>query len=168
MSQNVDTDECGWRMCIRSSYGFETCLKKRKENFAPVSGSRRKSKTSPFIGKLFFFNSICYLSSIYCHCPVYRQCGFDIEDSGLGVLSAADGSPKLHIPSSWSRMFRFGTFGLVTQFVTVLPSTCQQIWKTQQWPQDWKIPFSFQSQRKAMPKNVQTTAQLHSSHMLVK
>ena len=27
---------------------------------------------------------------------------------------------------------------------------------------------SFQSQRKAMPKNVQTTAQLHSSHMLVK
>ena len=28
--------------------------------------------------------------------------------------------------------------------------------------------FSFQSQRKAMPRNVQTTAQLHSSHMLVK
>ena len=28
--------------------------------------------------------------------------------------------------------------------------------------------FSFQSQRKAMPKNAQTTAQLHSSHMLVK
>ena len=27
---------------------------------------------------------------------------------------------------------------------------------------------SFQSQRKEMPKNVQTTAQLHSSHMLVK
>ena len=27
---------------------------------------------------------------------------------------------------------------------------------------------SFQSQRKAMPKNVQTTAQLHSSHMLAK
>ena len=30
-----------------------------------------------------------------------------------------------------------------------------------------KGQFSFQSQRKAMPKNVQTTAQLHSSHMLV-
>ena len=27
---------------------------------------------------------------------------------------------------------------------------------------------AFQSQRKAMPKNVQTTAQLHSSHMLAK
>ena len=31
---------------------------------------------------------------------------------------------------------------------------------------DWKGQFSFQSQRKAMPKNVHTTAQLHSFHML--
>ena len=31
-----------------------------------------------------------------------------------------------------------------------------------------KGQFSFQSQRKAMPKNVQTTAQLYSSHMLAK
>ena len=52
--------------------------------------------------------------------------------------------------------------------VKVLHSLCQQIWKTQQWPQDWKRSFSFQSQRKAMPKNVQTTEQLHSSHMLAK
>ena len=28
--------------------------------------------------------------------------------------------------------------------------------------------FSFQSQRKAIPKNVQTIAQLHASHMLAK
>ena len=51
--------------------------------------------------------------------------------------------------------------------VKVLHSICQQIWKTQQWPQDGKSRFSFQSQRKAMPNNAQTTAQLHSSHMLV-
>ena len=38
--------------------------------------------------------------------------------------------------------------------VKVLHSICQQIWKTQQWPQDWKGQFSFQSQRKAMTKNV--------------
>ena len=31
-----------------------------------------------------------------------------------------------------------------------------------------KGQFSFQSLRKAVPKNVQTTTQLHSSHMLVK
>ena len=52
--------------------------------------------------------------------------------------------------------------------VKVLHSICQQIWKTQQWPQDWKSQISFQFQRKAMPKHAQTTTQLHSSHMLVK
>ena len=31
-----------------------------------------------------------------------------------------------------------------------------------------KSQFSFQSQRKAMPKNAQSTVQLHSSHMLIK
>ena len=31
-----------------------------------------------------------------------------------------------------------------------------------------KDQFSFQSQRRAMPKNVQTTTQLHSSHTLAK
>ena len=52
--------------------------------------------------------------------------------------------------------------------VKMLHLICQQIWKTQQWPQDWKSQFSFQFQRKAMPKNAQTTTQLHSYHTLVK
>ena len=52
--------------------------------------------------------------------------------------------------------------------VKVLHSVYQQIWKTQQWPGTGKCQFSFQSQRKAVPKNAQTTAQLNSSHMLVK
>ena len=30
--------------------------------------------------------------------------------------------------------------------VNVLQSICQKIWKTQQWPQDWKGQFSFLSQ----------------------
>ena len=42
--------------------------------------------------------------------------------------------------------------------VKVLHSLCQQIWKTQQWPQDWKRSVFIQSQRKAMPKNECTTA----------
>ena len=52
--------------------------------------------------------------------------------------------------------------------VKVLHSICQQIWKTQQWPQDWEMSVSFQSQRRAMPKNVQITTQLHSFHTLAK
>ena len=54
--------------------------------------------------------------------------------------------------------------------VKVLHSVCQQIWRTQQVATRLeKVSFhSFQSQRKAMPKNAQTTAQLHASHTLVK
>ena len=47
--------------------------------------------------------------------------------------------------------------------VKVLQSICQHIWKTQQWPQDWKRSVLIPAQRRAMP-----TAQLHSSHMLAK
>ena len=50
----------------------------------------------------------------------------------------------------------------------VLHSICQQIWKTQHGHRTGKGQFSFQSQRKAMPKNDQTATQLHSSHMLAK
>ena len=52
--------------------------------------------------------------------------------------------------------------------VKVLHAICQHIWKTQQWPQDWKMSVLFRSQRSTMPKNVQFTAQLHSSHRLAK
>ena len=52
--------------------------------------------------------------------------------------------------------------------VTVLHSICQQIWKTQSVHRIGKGKFSFQSQRKAMPKNAQTIAELHSSHTLAK
>ena len=52
--------------------------------------------------------------------------------------------------------------------VKVLYSIHQQIWKTQQWPQDWKRSVFIPIPKKAMPRNVQTTAQLHSSHTLVK
>ena len=53
-----------------------------------------------------------------------------------------------------------------------LHSICQQIWKSQQWPQTGKGQFSFHSQRKAMPKNAQTTAQLalisHANRVMLK
>ena len=52
--------------------------------------------------------------------------------------------------------------------VKVLHSICQHIWKPQQWPQDWKRSVFIPIPKKEMPKNAQTTAQLHSSHMLVR
>ena len=52
--------------------------------------------------------------------------------------------------------------------VKVLHSVCQQIWKTQQWPQDWKRSVFIPIPKKGNAKNAQTTTQLHSSHTLVK
>ena len=42
--------------------------------------------------------------------------------------------------------------------VKVLRSICQQIWKTQQWPQDWKGQFSFN------PKEIQCQRMLKLPH----
>ena len=50
--------------------------------------------------------------------------------------------------------------------VKVLHSICQQIWKSQQWPQDWKRSVFIPIPKKGSAKKVQTTTQLHSSHML--
>ena len=52
--------------------------------------------------------------------------------------------------------------------VKVLHSICNKFGKLSSGHRTGKGQFSFQSQRKAMPKKVQTTAQLHSSHTLAK
>ena len=75
-----------------------------------------------------------------------------LESITMNKASGGDGIPV--------ELFR----SLKDDTVKVLHSICQKIWKTQQWSQDWTSQFSFQSQRKAMPKNTQTTAHLHSSH----
>ena len=50
--------------------------------------------------------------------------------------------------------------------IKVLHSICQQIWKTAETTGLEK--FSSQSQRKITPKNVQTTLQLCSFHMVAR
>ena len=63
----------------------------------------------------------------------------------MNKASGSDGIP--------AKLFQI----LEDEGVKVLHSICQQIWKTLQWPQDFKmsvfIPIS-----KTMPKNAQTTA----------
>ena len=66
--------------------------------------------------------------------------------------------PLLHDPP---------VLGCPDDAVKVLHSICQQIWKLSSGHRTGKGQFLFKFQRKKMPKNSQTTAQLHSSHMLV-
>ena len=57
---------------------------------------------------------------------------------------------------------------LKDESVEILHSICQQIWNSQQWPQDWKRSVFIPIPKKGNAQNAQTTTQLHSSHMLVK
>ena len=52
--------------------------------------------------------------------------------------------------------------------IKVLHSICQQIWKTQQWPQDWKRSVFIPIPKKGNAKECSNYQQLHSSHTLVK
>ena len=69
-----------------------------------------------------------------------------------------------------------GVYGILVELfqilkdgaVKVLHSICQQIGKHSSGPGTRKGQFSFQSQRNTMPKDDQTTTQLHTSHILVK
>ena len=78
---------------------------------------------------------------------------WDLESITTNIASGGDGIPV--------ELFQI----LKDDAVKVLHSICQQIWKSHR---TGKGQFSFQSQRKAMPKNAQTTVQLLSSHTLVK
>ena len=50
--------------------------------------------------------------------------------------------------------------------VKVLHSISQQIWKTQQWPQDWKRSVSIPIPMKHNAKDCSNYCKLHSFHML--
>ena len=91
---------------------------------------------------------ITHLEPDILECEVKRALG----SITMNKASGGDGIP--------AELFQF----LKDDAVTVLHSTCQQIWKTQQCPQDWKRSVFIPIPKKAMPKNVQATAQLHSSH----
>ena len=79
----------------------------------------------------------------------------------LGSITTSKASGGIGIPVE---LFEI----LTDDVMKVLLLVCQQIWKTQQWHKTGRGQFSFQSQRKAMTKNVQTNIQLQSSHTLAK
>ena len=79
----------------------------------------------------------------------------------LGSITANKASGGDGIPD---KLFKI----LKDDDVKVLLSICQQIWKTQQWPQDWKKSLFIPIPKKGMPKSVQTTIQLHSFRILAR
>ena len=90
--------------------------------------------------------------------PDFLEC---ILKWALGSITVNKASGGDGIPTELFQILKDDT-------VKVLVSICQQIWKTQQWPQDWKSQFSFQFQRKAMPEMFKLPNKLHSPHRLAK
>ena len=79
-----------------------------------------------------------------------------LENSTMNKASGGDGIPV--------ELFQI----LKDDAVKVLHSVASKFGKLSSGHRAGKGQFSFQPQRKSMPKNAQTTTQLHSSHTLVK
>ena len=75
----------------------------------------------------------------------------------LGSITTNKASGGDRIPTELFQVLR-------DDAVKVLHSICQQIWETQQWPQDWKRLVFIPIPKKGNAKYAQTTAQLNSSH----
>ena len=79
-----------------------------------------------------------------------------LENATTNKASGGDG-----IPVELFQILKDDAVKLCTQYITKFGKLSSSL-------RTGKGQFSLQSQRKAMPKNAQTTAQLHSSHTLVK
>ena len=99
--------------------------------FLPGESQRQEPGRLPFLGS--------------------HRVGHDWSDLAVASITTNKASGGDGIPGELFQILK-------DDAVKVLHSIYQQIWKTQQWPQDWKGQFSFQFQRKARPKNAQTTA----------
>ena len=79
----------------------------------------------------------------------------------LGSITTNKASGGDESPAELFQILKDGAVKCCTQYA-------RKFGKLSSGPRTEKGQFSFQSQRKPMPRNVQTTTQLHSSHMLVK
>ena len=79
----------------------------------------------------------------------------------LGSITTNKASRGDGIPVELSQILKYNAVKCCIQYAS-------KFGKLRSGHRTGKGQFSFQSQRKAMPKNFQTTAQLHSSHVLVK
>ena len=93
-----------------------------------------------------------------------RNAGLDEAQVGIKIARRNINNLKYADDITLMELFQI----LKDDAVKVLHSICQQIWKTQQWSQDWKRSIFIPIPKKGNAENAQTTTQLHSSHRLVK
>ena len=85
-----------------------------------------------------------------------REVKWALGSTAVNKASGYDGVPR--------ELFKI----LKDDVITVLQSICQQIWKTQQWPQDWKMSILTPISKKGNTKECADHQTLHTSPMLVR
>ena len=85
---------------------------------------------------------------------------WDLESITMNKASGGDGIPV--------ELFQILKDDAVKVLHSIRQQNLEKFGKLSSGHRTGKCKFSFQSLRKAMTKNAQTTAQLHSSYMLVK
>ena len=90
--------------------------------------------------------------------PATMECGIKWA---LGSIAENKASGGEGIPAELIQLLK-------DDAVKVLYLVCKQIWKLSSGHRTGTDQFSYESQRRAMPKNVQTTAQFHSLYMLAR
>ena len=123
-------------------------IKKRWQEYTKELYKKKKELNNPYNHNAV----ITYLNPDILECEVKWALG----NITTNKASGGDGIPV--------ELFQI----LKDDTVKVLLSICQQIWKTQQWPQDWKRAVFIPIPKKGNAKESQTAAQLHSSHTLAK
>ena len=117
-----------------------------------------QARTLVWVAISFFDACMCAVTSVvsdsvkpYGQQPSRFLCPWDSlgKNTGVGCHFLSDGIPV--------ELFQI----LKDDTVKVLHSICSKFGKLSRGHRTGKGQFSFQSQRRAMPKNAQTTAQLH-------
>ena len=106
-----------------------------------------------------------WINGLYNHDGVVTHLGTENLECdvkwALGSITMSKASGGDGIPVELFQTLKDDAVKVLTQYVS-------KFGKLSRGHRTGKGQFSFQSQRKSMPRNTQTTAQLHSSHTLVK
>ena len=129
-----------------------------KRLFSSSSLSAIRVVSSAYLRLLIFLPSLCF----FCLEPDILECEvkWALESITMNKASGGDGIPV--------ELFQI----LKDDAVKVLHSICQHIWKTQQWPQDWKtsvfIPIPKKGNAKECSNYCTTAVVSHARKVMLK
>ena len=139
---------------------MSTKKERHRVDLIEVEGMKRRwQEYTKNYTKIFLMTQITMMVCVITHLePDILECAVNWV---LGSIIKAKANGDDGIPTELFQILK-------DDAVKMLHSLCRQFGKLSSDHRTGKDQFSFQSQRRAVPKNIQTTAQLHLPHMLAK